>query len=74
MQNSMRKKYYDVANNLISAQFDGTGNISKYSVINKWSIIDPDCFYSGFTFNGKLLDITQQKKVFMIGKNAGSVI
>lgn len=31
--------YYDISNNLLTAQFDGRGNISRYSAINKWDFI-----------------------------------
>ena len=32
------KVCYDAGNNLITAQFDGRGGVSKYAVMNKFSV------------------------------------
>lgn len=60
------KTLYDVSNNLITAQFDGRGNISRYAVINKWDIIEG--FYSTLSINDVNLNIYEPKQVSMIGK------
>ena len=46
-----KKVCYDVANNLITAQFDGRGGISKYAVMNKYSVFT--AFYPLFSINHK---------------------
>lgn len=56
---------YDVANNSITAQFDGLGGISKYAVMNKWEIIRE--FYTLFSVNGVNTDFFSDKKVVMLG-------
>ncbi|HKL74184.1 MAG TPA: amylo-alpha-1,6-glucosidase [Clostridia bacterium] len=58
--------YYDISNNLLTAQFDGRGNISRYSAINKWDFIGS--FFNVMTLNGKPLDMYVSKKVTMIGR------
>ncbi len=60
------KSYYDISNNLLTAQFDGQGGISKYSVINKWDFIE--CYYNQMSVNGKVFDFYTPKKVTMVGK------
>ena len=60
------KVCYDVANNLISAQFDGRGGISKYAVMNKFSVFT--AFYPLYTINGKPIEYVADKKVEMLGK------
>ena len=57
---------YDVANNLITAQFDGRGAISKYAVMNKYSVFS--AYYSLYALNGKPLDWSSQKQVEMVGR------
>lgn len=57
---------YDVANNLITAQFDGRGAISKYAVMNKFSVFS--AYYSLYALNGKPLDWSSQKQVEMVGR------
>ena len=57
---------YDVSNNLLTAQFDGRFNVSKYAVVNKWDFID--CWYTMISLNGKNLDYYCDKKVTMVGK------
>ncbi|NCA68439.1 MAG: hypothetical protein EOM87_10325, partial [Clostridia bacterium] len=60
------KSCYDVANNLISAQFDGRGAVSKYAVINKFSVFSS--YYPLFSVNGAPVDYFTKKRVTMIGK------
>ncbi len=57
---------YDVSNNLLMAEFDGTGAIAKYSVVNKWDFLE--CWYNQIFVNGAPLDAYARKKVTMIGK------
>ena len=57
---------YDVSNNLLTAQFDGRFNLSKYAVVNKWDFID--CWYTMISLNGENLDYYCNKKVTMVGK------
>lgn len=61
-----KKVYYDVANNSMTAQFDGQGAISKYAIVNKWSVFDR--YFSLYSINGTLLDYSEVKNVTMIGK------
>ncbi|MDE5756841.1 MAG: hypothetical protein K2I23_07110, partial [Clostridia bacterium] len=61
-----KKVCYDVANNLITAQFDGRGGISKYAVMNKYSVFS--AFYSLYTIDGKPLEYMCDKEVRMLGK------
>ena len=65
-----KKALYDISNNLLTAQFDGTGAISKYAVINKWDFIE--CYYSQLAFNGKVFDLYTPKTVTMIGRSPSS--
>lgn len=57
---------YDVSNMLMTAQFDGRGNISRYAITNKWDVFD--CFYSMLSINGKNWDYYLDKEVEMIGR------
>ncbi|MDE5654565.1 MAG: hypothetical protein K2I46_03040 [Clostridia bacterium] len=61
-----KKVCFDVANNRISAQFDGRGGISKYAVMNKYSVFS--AFYTLLTINGKPLEYMSDKEVKMLGK------
>ena len=61
-----KKVCYDVANNRITAQFDGRGGISKYAVMNKYSVFS--AFYSLYTIDGKPLEYMCDKEVRMLGK------
>lgn len=58
--------YYDISNNLLTAQFDGRGNISKYSVVNKWEFIAS--FSSLLKIGNRIMDFTVPKTVEMIGR------
>ena len=31
-----KRCFYDISNNLLTAQFDGTGGISKYAVVRRY--------------------------------------
>lgn len=64
--NYCKKALYDVSNNLLMAEFDGTGAIRKYSVVNKWDFIE--CWYDQIFVNGRPLDQFVAKKVTMAGK------
>ncbi|MDE7070979.1 MAG: hypothetical protein K2O86_03280 [Clostridia bacterium] len=61
-----KKVCFDVANNRITAQFDGRGGISKYAVMNKYSVFS--AFYSLYTINGQPLEYMSDKEVRMLGK------
>ncbi len=61
-----KKVCYDVANNLITAQFDGRGGISKYAVMNKYSVFT--AFYPLFSINHKPIEYMSDKVVKMLGK------
>lgn len=61
-----KKVCFDVANNLITAQFDGRGGISKYAVMNKFSVFS--AFYPLYTINGRPLEYMCDKTVEMLGK------
>lgn len=61
-----KKVCFDVANNLISAQFDGRGGISKYAVMNKFSVFT--AFYPLFSIDGRPLEYMCDKTVEMLGK------
>lgn len=61
-----KKVCFDVANNLISAQFDGRGGISKYAVMNKYSVFS--AFYSLYSIDGQPLEYMCDKEVKMLGK------
>ncbi|MDE7337468.1 MAG: hypothetical protein K2N32_05065, partial [Clostridia bacterium] len=56
-----KKVCFDVANNLISAQFDGRGGISKYAVMNKFSVFT--AFYPLYTINGEPIGYASDKSV-----------
>lgn len=58
--------YYDVSNNRITAQFDGRGAISKYAVMNKFSVFSN--YYSIYSVDGVPLDWSEPKTVYMCGK------
>lgn len=60
------RDYYDVSNNLLTAQFDGRGCISRYSVVNKWNLISD--YHLMFEFGERLLDIRVPKTVTMVGR------
>ncbi len=64
--NFCSRSFYDISNNLLTAQFDGMGGISKYAVINKWDFIE--CYYNQMSVNGKVFDLYSSKKVTMVGK------
>lgn len=64
--NFCSKSYYDISNNLLTAQFDGMGGISKYAVINKWDFIE--CYYNQMAVNDKVFDLYTPKKVTMVGR------
>lgn len=68
-KNFKDKCEYDAANYKSMIQFDGCGNISRYSVANKWDMVTPQSWYSGISINGRPLDIEVPKNVTMIGKN-----
>lgn len=57
---------YDISNNLLTAQFDGRGNITKYSVVNKWEFIAS--FSSIMQIGNRIIDFTVPKTVQMIGR------
>ena len=61
-----QKVAYDVANNLISAQFDGRGAISKYAVMNKFSVFS--AYYTLISVDGVSFDWNAKKTVEMVGK------
>lgn len=50
-----KRTFYDISNNLLTAQFDGMGGISKYAVVNKWDFID--CYYNQMSVNGEPMDM-----------------
>ncbi len=58
--------HYDVANNLITAQFDGRGAISKYAVMNKYSVFS--AYYTLISVDGVAFDWNAKKHVEMVGK------
>ena len=60
------KSFYDVANNRIGARFDGLGAVSRYIVINKFSVFSG--VFSTYSVNGKTLDYGVEKKVVMVGR------
>ena len=60
------RSFYDVSNNLLTAQFDGMGGISRYSVINKWDYLE--CYYNQMAVNDKVFDLYTPKKVTMVGR------
>lgn len=60
------RAFYDVSNNRITAQFDGRGGISKYAVMNKFSVFTN--FYSLYTVDGVPFDYMEDKVVTMEGK------
>lgn len=61
-----KKVCFDVANNLITAQFDGRGGISKYAVMNKYSVFS--AFYSLYSIDSKPIEYMSDKRVTMLGK------
>lgn len=61
-----QKVLYDVSNNLITAQFDGCGAISRYAVMNRFSVFS--AFYTLFSFDGEAFDWSGGKRVTMIGR------
>lgn len=64
--------YYDVSNNRITAQFDGRGAISKYAVMNKFSVFSN--YYSVYSVDGIPLDYSEPKTVTMCGKKQVTAI
>ena len=58
--------FFDISNNLLTAQFDGTGGISKYAVVNKWDFIE--CYYNQMSVNGEPFDYYAEKRVEMCGR------
>lgn len=60
------RSFYDVSNNLLTAQFDGMGGISKYAVINKWDFFE--CYYNQMAINDRVFDLYTPKKVTMVGR------
>ena len=60
------KVCYDAGNNLITAQFDGRGGVSKYAVMNKFSVFS--AYYSTFSVNGAPVSWDVPKRVEMIGR------
>ena len=60
------RAFYDVSNNRITAQFDGRGGISKYAVMNKFSVFTN--YYSMYTVDGMPFDYMEDKVVTMEGK------
>lgn len=60
---------YDAANYKAMVQYDGCGNISKYSVIDKWNMLAPGSWYTGISINGVPVNPQQPKEVTMIGRN-----
>lgn len=60
------RSFYDISNNLLTAQFDGMGGISKYSVINKWDFFE--CYYNQMSVNDRVFDLYSPKKVTMVGR------
>ena len=61
-----KRCFYDISNNLLTAQFDGTGSISKYAVVNKWDFIE--CYYNQMSVNGLPFDYYAEKRVEMCGR------
>lgn len=61
-----KKVNFDVANNLITAQFDGRGGISKYAVMNKYSVFS--AYYSLYSIDGEPIEYMSDKEVRMLGK------
>ena len=57
---------YDVANNLITAQFNGKGAFPKYAVMNKFSVFS--AYYNLISVDGVAFDWNAQKHVEMVGK------
>lgn len=66
------KVAYDAGNNRISVQFDGRGGVSKYAVMNKFSVFS--AYYSMFGINGEPVTWDVQKKVEMIGRRQRTTI
>lgn len=64
--NFAERSFYDISNNLLTAQFDGMGGISRYSVINKWDYLE--CYYNQMAVNDKVFDLYTPKKVTMVGR------
>ena len=58
--------FYDISNNLLTAQFDGRGAVSKYAVVNKWDFIE--CYFNQMSVNGEPLDFYAPKRVVMTGR------
>ena len=63
---------YDVANNRITAQFDGRSAISKYAVMNKYQVFSS--YYSLLTLDGEPLDYRCEKEVTMVGRKQTVVL
>lgn len=61
---------YDVSNNRITCGFDGSANITRYAVMNKFSVFSS--FYSQFLINGEHINYTSEKNVTMIGRKCVS--
>ena len=53
-----KKVYYNVCNNAISAQFDGCGALSYYTVLNEVSVFK--FFFSLFSINNKAIDLSSK--------------
>ena len=62
----LAKTAYDVSNNKITAQFDGRGAVTRYAVINKYSIFTLAA--SLYAIDGEQIDWSIPKRVEMIGK------
>ena len=61
-----KKVNFDVSNNPITAQFDGRGGISKYAVMNKYSVFS--AYYSLYSIDGAPIEYMSDKEVRMLGK------
>lgn len=59
--------YYDIASDLLSAQFDGTGSVTKYILTGKNAHTINRTFLN-FEIDGQPLDAYADKKVEMIGR------
>lgn len=60
------KVCYDAGNNRITAQFDGRGGISRYAVMNKFSVFS--AFYSMYEIDGRAVGWDTGKRVVMLGR------
>ncbi|MDR0751644.1 MAG: hypothetical protein LBF12_03525 [Christensenellaceae bacterium] len=57
---------YATGNNKAAVEFDGTGAISKYAIMNKYSVFS--CFYTLFSINGQSFNWDGEKSVEMNGR------